>query len=220
MGNNENIRGKNLSTDKAVELEQASARLEGDESDGRRARSERSREKIIEAALKLVQSGDIRPGAQRVAETAKVSLRTVYRHFEDMESLYKEFASACDAKIMPIFMQPYKSAGWKGQLKEHLDRRLHVYEETMYLRMSTNARRFQSEFLEQDHKRHIKNERLGIQSLLPGELQNNSALVAALDVIMSFETYHRLRQENGHSTSKAKAVLVQMVDNTIRHLPD
>jgi len=205
---------------KTPDLERSSDQIDVEEADGRRARSERSREKIINAAMKLIQSGEIRPGAQRVADTAKVSLRTVYRHFEDMESLYKEFATVCDAKIMPVFMQTYTSTTWKGQLWEHLDRRLQVFEETLYLRMSTNARRFQSEFLTQEHKRQIKNERMGIQALIPTQLQTETTLIATLDVIMCFDTYHRLRKENGHSPMQAREILAQMVDGTIRDLPD
>ena len=40
-----------------------------DISDGRRARSERSRQKIIDALFTLVQSGEMKPSAARVAAT-------------------------------------------------------------------------------------------------------------------------------------------------------
>ena len=58
--------------------------------DGRKRRSERSREQIIEAMFELVAQGELDPGAARIAEVANVSLRTVFRHFEEVDGLYQE----------------------------------------------------------------------------------------------------------------------------------
>jgi AcrR family transcriptional regulator len=55
--------------------------------DGRRARGERTRQRIIEALISLVDEGDHRPSAQRIATEAGVALRTVYHHFADVEAL-------------------------------------------------------------------------------------------------------------------------------------
>ena len=55
--------------------------------DGRRARGERTRLRVIDALLDLVDEGTVRPTAQEVATRAGVALRTVYHHFEDVEAL-------------------------------------------------------------------------------------------------------------------------------------
>jgi AcrR family transcriptional regulator len=55
--------------------------------DGRRARGERTRLKILDSLLALVEEGELRPTAQAVASHAEVALRTVYHHFEDVEAL-------------------------------------------------------------------------------------------------------------------------------------
>lgn len=55
--------------------------------DGRRARGQRTRLKVIEALLELVSEGVVRPTAQEIATRAGVALRTVYHHFEDVEAL-------------------------------------------------------------------------------------------------------------------------------------
>lgn len=186
--------------------------------DGRRARSERSRERIIEAVLTLVKGGMINPGAQRVADLAQVSLRTVYRHFEDIESLYEEIANVCESKFMPIFMRPYVSTDWKGQLGEHLNRRLQVFEDTLYLRLCTNSRRFQSPSLMQHYNRYLKSERSVIEALIPEELQGDTDLVAVLDIAMCFGTYHRLRLEIGYSPAKTKEIVTRILSDTIRDI--
>jgi AcrR family transcriptional regulator len=58
--------------------------------DGRNERSRRTREAVVDALLALHDEGDLTPTAQRVAARAGVALRTVYGHFNDMETLYAE----------------------------------------------------------------------------------------------------------------------------------
>ena len=58
--------------------------------DGRRARGHVSRSRIVAAMIELVREGCVAPTAEQVALRADVGLRTVFRHFDDMESLYRE----------------------------------------------------------------------------------------------------------------------------------
>ncbi|MBI5289791.1 MAG: TetR/AcrR family transcriptional regulator [Chloroflexi bacterium] len=60
--------------------------------DGRSARRERTRTAIADAMLSLIEDGDLRPTAPRVAERAGVSLRSVFQHFQDMEAIYAAVA--------------------------------------------------------------------------------------------------------------------------------
>lgn len=56
--------------------------------DGRTARAQRTRDAIVEACVQLVKDGDIRPTAPRIAEQAGVSVRSVFQHFDDLETLF------------------------------------------------------------------------------------------------------------------------------------
>ena len=182
-----------------------------DIADGRRARSERSRQQIIDALFSLVQSGEMKPSAARVAEMADVSLRTVFRHFEEIDDLYREMAHQCRARVNPTFEQPYQSTDWKEQLLEHAERRIRVFEEIMYLRVCSESRRFQSDVLMSDYKRFFQTEREGLSKLLPQSANLSEAEFASIDVTLSFETFRRLRQESGFSVEKAREVILQML---------
>lgn len=59
-----------------------------DKVDGRRARGLRTKDAIVSALLELISGGDIAPTAQRIADRAGVSVRSVYQHFIDVEGLY------------------------------------------------------------------------------------------------------------------------------------
>ncbi|HEV7899003.1 MAG TPA: TetR/AcrR family transcriptional regulator [Planosporangium sp.] len=56
--------------------------------DGRTARAIRTRRAVVDALLALLVEGDLRPGAERIAERAGVSLRALWTNFADLETLY------------------------------------------------------------------------------------------------------------------------------------
>jgi AcrR family transcriptional regulator len=56
--------------------------------DGRAARAIRTRNRVVDALLDLIADGDLRPPAAQVAQRAGVSLRSVYQHFDDLETLF------------------------------------------------------------------------------------------------------------------------------------
>jgi TetR/AcrR family transcriptional regulator of autoinduction and epiphytic fitness len=56
--------------------------------DGRTLRAERTRQAITDAHIALLEEGDLRPTAERIAERAGVSLRALWTNFKDMEGLF------------------------------------------------------------------------------------------------------------------------------------
>ena len=75
-------------------------------SDGRRQRSERSQTAIIEAALALMEEGTLVPTAQQIADRAGVGIRSFFRHFADMDSLFL----AADEMLLDSYEALF---GWK-----------------------------------------------------------------------------------------------------------
>jgi AcrR family transcriptional regulator len=74
------------------------------ETDGRIARSKRTRESIANALLELLEEGVSQPRAQHIAERAEVSVRTVFQHFDDMEGLYSEIVIRQTLRIAPFLI--------------------------------------------------------------------------------------------------------------------
>ena len=186
-----------------------------DSSDGRRQRSERSRTQIVDALFALIREGDMNPSAARVAERAAVGQRTVFRLFEDMDSLFGEMAEQIQAEIMPIVLAPYTATDWKERLGEMVRRRADVYERIFPVRVSANLRRFQSRFLMDEYRRNLILERESLKAVLPADRASDKQLVAALDVVTGFQAWRRLRQDQGLSAKEAEEVMQFMVDQLI-----
>ena len=73
--------------------------------DGRVLRGEKSRESIVDALFELVGEGVLAPTAQQVAERAGVGLRSVFRHFSDMERLFAAMDARLGAEVIPLLLE-------------------------------------------------------------------------------------------------------------------
>jgi AcrR family transcriptional regulator len=57
--------------------------------DGRRARRDQNREKVVDAMLELYREDNLQPSVAAVADRSGVSHRSVFRYFEDLDQLHR-----------------------------------------------------------------------------------------------------------------------------------
>ncbi len=180
--------------------------------DGRRERSRSSRARIVQAMLDLVGGGHIAPSAAEVAEQAGVGLRSVFRHFDDMDSLYSEMSDSIEVRLMPVLLKPLAATEWKPRVRELAERRMTVFETMLPYRISANIKRYQSSFLMQDYKRLIRLERQGVEALLSPAVLADSAQTNALLAPLSFQTWRLLRHDQELPVEAARAVVLRLVN--------
>lgn len=188
--------------------------------DGRRQRSRSSRSRIAAAMLELVGSGDYAPSAARVAEVAGVGLRSVFRHFEDMDALYREMAETIESWVLPIIMDTPKGDDWTEKLADIAVRRAKVYETILPYRISANLKRFQSPFLMQGYKRMVRLEGEMIDAHLPAHIKADVTGALGIKVILGFQTWRQLRHDMGLTVDEARAVVRRMLDDALAALTD
>lgn len=193
----------------------AASLADEEEADGRRQRSSRSRERIVLAMIDLIRAGEMSPAAARVAEKANVGLRTVFRHFEEMETLNREISAIVEAEIMPLIEKPFEGKGWRAQFNDLLDRRAYIYERIMPLKIAGSLQRFRSKFLMDDYNRFLRMEREGLKRVLPQKIMSDVMLFQALEMTTGFQAWRRLRQDQGLSQKDALNVLRFTVDRLL-----
>ncbi len=176
-------------------------------SDGRRRRGERSRRRIADALLRLIRAGEVMPSAAQVAEEAGVSLRTVFRHFEDFESLNREMAAQIEPAVLERLVRPFESTTWRGRLSELIDNRAEIYDEVMPIKIAAGVRRFRSKFLMDDHVHFLKFEHAAIRGVLPDAVTSDPKRLNAILAVTSFQNWLQLRQDQGLSAQAAKEVV-------------
>ncbi|MGL5837499.1 MAG: TetR/AcrR family transcriptional regulator [Sphingorhabdus sp.] len=190
------------------------------QTDGRRERSRSSRSKIVAAMLDLVGNGDVSPSAARVAEEANVGLRSVFRHFEDMDALYREMGEIVEGRVLPIILQAPKGDSWKDKMFDLADRRSKVFETILPYRISANLRRFESAYLMQDYRRMLRLERETMAAHLPMSVRSDADAAHGLNIILSFQTWRLLRHDQELTVEAASAVVRRLLRDALACLPE
>jgi AcrR family transcriptional regulator len=182
------------------------------EPDGRKHRSLKSQARIVNAMLELVAQGNMEPSADQIAEIAKVGRRSVFRHFSDMDTLYREIHNSIAASIGSIVLQPFQATDWVGQVLELVDRRAVGFERMKPFMLAGQVHRHRSEFLKTAHAQFVGMLRKILLGILPAQAAANPVLVEALDMLLSFESWSRLREVQGLSVANSKRVLKQAIE--------
>lgn len=181
--------------------------------DGRRRRSEQSRDRIVAAIMSLVEEGGITPSAEDVAVRAQVGLRSVFRHFKDMESLYAEMTLRL-ARSYESAMAPFETTGWSDQLFEAMGRRFAIYERLLPYKRASDAHRHESPTIQAMHDGTTALLRARLQALIPPHLVGNAAAFETLDLLLSVDCWARLRLEQNLAPETAQ----QLVEAQVRLL--
>lgn len=182
--------------------------------DGRRQRSERSRKAIADALIRLVREGETMPSAERVSAEANVGLRTVFRHFDDMDSLYRAVSEQIEAEIGPIVNQPFCSEHWRGRLSEMIERRAQVFEWVMPFKEQVDARLLQSECLREAHRCKVQIEAEKLRAILPADVACGE-IWHALFAALSIDMWRRLRKDQHLTVDEAKAIMERMASGIL-----
>jgi len=185
-------------------------RKTSDTVDGRVRRSERSRAAMVQALFDLVGSGELQPTAQQVARRAKVGIRTVFRHFSDMDSLLAELNERVRERALPLIQEPPTRGSRDERARGLVAQRVRFYEQIAPYKRSGNLQRARSDFLASEHARLVRTLRANLLRWLP-ELERSPELVDALDAMTSFEVWDRMRNDQRLGRERAAAALERTV---------
>lgn len=194
--------------------------IDDPKTDGRHQRSERSREKIVMALIALWGQGKMEPSQLEVAEQAKVSLRTVSRHFEDMETLYEVCVKKIESQLLDKYMAPFESQDWKDRIVELVERRMIAYEEFLPYRVFSSVHRFRSRYLQINYDHVVATEVSLSLAVLPAHLKRDEAWANAFESAVSFDVWRRMRQDRGLGRSAARAAVMAGIDALLAVAPE
>jgi len=179
--------------------------------DGRQQRSERSRDAIVRALFDLIGRGVLQPTSQQVAESAGVGIRSVFRHFADMESLFTEMDTRLQAEAVPILRADPPPGSVEKRARALAERRIDFFERIAPYMRSATLQRWRSAFLQGQHGILVRALRADLERWLPELRRAPADLVDALDLVLSFEAWDRLRTDQRLGRNRARDVLVRAV---------
>lgn len=87
--------------------------------DGRTARRDRNRATVLDAVVDLFHDGNLSPGVHEIAHRSGISLRSVYRYFDDVDSL---IAAAIERRIEQSRPGFRLDRAGQGPLRDRIER--------------------------------------------------------------------------------------------------
>lgn len=175
--------------------------------DGRARRAERSREAIVNALFELIGEGNPQPTAQQVAERGRVGLRSVFRHFADMDTLYAEVGARVREEALPLLHDVPIAGTVEERVLEMVEHRAAFYEAIAHYKRSGNLNRRRSAFLQRQHGRLVRDLRERLTRGLPELARAPESLTEALDLVLSFDAWDRLRVDQRLTRERAAAAV-------------
>ena len=189
--------------------------------DGRRARGERTRLRVLDALLALVEEGQLRPTVQEVAERAGVALRTVYHHFEDVEALRRTALDVQLARHMEI-LRPIEPENPLDDRIAAISRQFRrLFEAMTPIRRATLFDEYDSTEMAEGIRRTRLLRRAHLEETFAPELakvaSENKVLLDAVDAATSWQSWHHLRHGMGRSVPAAERVMTFTLGELLDH---
>ncbi|MEQ1787286.1 MAG: TetR/AcrR family transcriptional regulator [Acidimicrobiales bacterium] len=180
--------------------------------DGRRARRHRSRDLAVDALLDLLGEGVLKPTAQQVAERSGVSLRSIFRIFDDVESLNAAASARQLGRIRHLFVDVMPTGSLTDRVAQVVAINGRLYESIAPIRRAALRAAPESEALREQLGRARGWVRTEVDRVFAPELaEANGDTATAVELALSFEAWDQLRTAQGVSVTRAAATVTRMV---------
>ena len=180
--------------------------------DGRAARAMRTRQAVADALLRLLEEGELRPTSRVIAEKAGVSERTIFQHFEDLDTLFCVAASRLGDRIFRNLDFISSDGPFEQRLKAYLDELVYLHETVTPVRRASRLHESFSPVLDRSLRSWRDALRKGIDLVFVGELSRLSpkqrpAVREGLALVAAWSSWENMRGHAGFSLEEARDVL-------------
>ena len=192
--------------------------------DGRRLRSERTKQLIIEAYLDLLRESPQVPTAAQIAKWAGCSVRSVFERFADLLTLSLAAADHAFVQGAAQAIARHTDADRQTRLKSHVETRAQVCEQWLPLWRVLLHNQNESELLKERIERIRDAFIARLQLMYRPELATlpepeRKQLVIALEALIDFESWGRMRERHRLSVEAAHEVWINAIDRMLPPTP-
>jgi TetR/AcrR family transcriptional regulator, regulator of autoinduction and epiphytic fitness len=184
--------------------------------DGRTIRAERTRQALVDALFGLLEDGELRPTAERIAERAGVSERSVFQHFPDREALFEAVSRQQYERVVeevepvdasrPLEERIEAFVAQRARILEHVSPVLRAglqfeHESNVVAGWLTSARKAAAVEVERVFRREVEEAEAG----------ERAVILAALVSAASWSAWEGYRSHQGLSVERARAAMRRTV---------
>lgn len=181
--------------------------------DGRTARLERNRDAVLDAVLELFAEGVFQPSAAEAAERSGLSLRSVYRYFDDLDSLMRAAIARNLERNLPHYQIPDLG---QGPLDERVDRlvraRIDLHDRVGAIARAAVLRSRSNELIAAQLEHRFSLLREQTAAMFAPEIEaapedQRYDITATLDLLTGFEAMEVLRESRHLSDEETHHIL-------------
>lgn len=181
--------------------------------DGRTARRDRNRELVLDAVIELFTEDQLAPNAADVAARSGVSLRSVYRYFEDLDELMRAAIARHAERVAPLYEVPDVGVGpIEHRITRLVSWRTRLYEAAAPTARAALQRAPANPLLREQMERVRATLRGQTEAMFAPELTTMTAAerraaLGAIDTLLQFESAEHLRVRLGYSLAQTNDIL-------------
>jgi AcrR family transcriptional regulator len=193
--------------------------------DGRRLRREQNREAVIDALLDFFAAGIYNPSSTEVATRAGLSPRSLFRYFDDIDDLHRAAADRQIQIALPLLQLAVGPEDATAAKVEAVARsRVRLFERSGPAGRALRACAHRDELLTGELQRSRAFLAGQLSDLFAAELAELAgradAVLEAIDVLCSFESYDLLSRRASRPPAAIVAVLVTALTALLTGQPD
>ena len=175
--------------------------------DGRALRSERNRNAILDAFYTLLAEGVLFPRASQVAERTGIAVRTVYRHFSEIDSLFDELNARLHHDIRDLLTLEPPSGTLEQRVKALVVAHCELFERTAPFVRSRDYNLHRHEWLVKERERSDAVLEHRVHTWVPEIAAAPPAVRDAIEAVLSFDYWNRLRARPGSGPVRTAAAV-------------
>ena len=173
-----------------------------------------TREKIIAALLDLIRAGNLSPTSEDVAQYAGVGHRTVFRHFQDMESLFEEMNAKIRSLAQSVLTQTLSDGTLAQRIEALVAARAAPFEQITLYYLSGEIRLHASPAIQRARAQFAAQQRRQLHVCLP-EVEARPDVAAAIELLTSMDGWVRLRRTQGLSVNQSRLAIISAVSRLL-----
>ena len=189
--------------------------------DGRTRRRLNSYERAVDALLDLIQAGNDTPTAQQIAERSGISVRTVFRLTEDIESLHAAAVMRQIERTAHLYVTLPSTGTLETRLRTLVKNRVTVFETIAPTRRVGDRLAATSTKIAEGLALHHLMLRTQVAEVFERELKamprhRRATALDAADIAAGWETWDQLRRGKGLSVTSSARVMEVLVGGALR----
>lgn len=188
--------------------------------DGRTLRAARSRTLVVEAFLDLVSEGEAHPTAQQVSDRSGVSMRSIFRLFDDVDALHSEAVGMQIERVLPLLVHIDSQGPLRRRVTELIDSRALLFEaispvRRLAVRLRDTSPRISAHLDAANSLLRSQVATVFADELMTQPPTRRSDTLELLDLLTSWETWERLRVAQSVSSRRARTLIVRAIHDVL-----